>query len=236
MMVIVTTVLTVLKNAIECRCRYSIIVEIIDGIRPIRIGWSVYRWNHKRIIKSVSCTSIESSLSPSTLCDILMWISMWFSYFERNIFIELLIIMDTFWMFFGAWSKWKFFCYKIYFERPRYVLSSTTIVITTSPSSTRALRPLVPLHWLRKQRGNLIPLERKRRSYTTAETIICLLMLKRKIRKLLLYVSFSSIILRNQRNNQESIWSNVIIICRWHFIIRYSTGNRSKWSTIGDIW
>lgn len=30
-------------------------------------------------------------------------------------------------------------------------------------------------------------------------------MLKRKIRKLLLYVSFSSIILRNQRNNQESI-------------------------------
>lgn len=236
MMVIVTTVLTVLKNAIECRCRYSIIVEIIDGIRPIRIGWSVYRWNHKRIIKSVSCTSIESSLSPSTLCDILMWISMWFSYFERNIFIELLIIMDTFWMFFGAWSKWKFFCYKIYFERPRYVLSSTTIVITTSPSSTRALRPLVPLHWLRKQRGNLIPLERKRRSYTTAETIICLLMLKRKIRKLLLYVSFSSIILRNQRNNQESIWSNVIIICRWHFIIRYSTGNRSEWSTIGDIW
>lgn len=139
-------------------------------------------------------------------------------------------------MFFGAWSKWKFFCYKIYFERPRYVLSSTTIVITTSPSSTRALRPLVPLHWLRKQRGNLIPLERKRRSYTTAETIICLLMLKRKIRKLLLYVSFSSIILRNQRNNQESIWSNVIIICRWHFIIRYSTGNRSEWSTIGDIW
>lgn len=236
MMVIVTTVLTVLKNAIECRCRYSIIVEIIDGIRPIRIGWSVYRGNHKRIIISVSCTSIESSLSPSTLCDILMWISMWFSYFERNIFIELLIIMDTFWMFFGAWSKWKFFCYKIYFERPRYVLSSTTIVITTSPSSTRALRPLVPLHWLRKQRGNLIPLERKRRSYTTAETIICLLMLKRKIRKLLLYVSFSSIILRNQRNNQESIWSNVIIICRWHFIIRYSTGNRSEWSTIGDIW
>lgn len=153
------------------------------------------------------------------------------------------ISLSNYWL---SWTRFEcfsvrevnesFFCYKIYFERPRYVLSSTTIVITTSPSSTRALRPLVPLHWLRKQRGNLIPLERKRRSYTTAETIICLLMLKRKIRKLLLYVSFSSIILRNQRNNQESIWSNVIIICRWHFIIRYSTGNRSEWSTIGDIW
>lgn len=98
----------------------------------------------------------------------------WFSYFEGNILNELFIIMHMFWIFFDAWSKWKFFCYKIYFERPRYVLSSTTIVITTSPSSTRALRPLVPLHWLRKQRGNLIPLEKKRRSYITAETIICL--------------------------------------------------------------
>ena len=225
-MVIVTTVLTVLKNAIECRCRYSIIVEIIDGIRPIRIGWSVYRGNHKRIIISVSCTSIESSLSPSTLCDILMWISMWLILVFRKKYLYRTI----------DYHGHVLNVYKIYFERPRYVLSSTTIVITTSPSSTRALRPLVPLHWLRKQRGNLIPLERKRRSYTTAETIICLLMLKRKIRKLLLYVSFSSIILRNQRNNQESIWSNVIIICRWHFIIRYSTGNRSKWSTIGDIW
>lgn len=74
----VTIVLTVAKN-IERR-RYpmcSTIVETIDGAHPTRTDWSVYPRNRKRSISVLCRISIYSLLSSSTLCDILVWISIW---------------------------------------------------------------------------------------------------------------------------------------------------------------
>lgn len=146
MMVIVTTVLTVLKN-IECRCRCSTIVEMIDGTRPIRTGWTVYRENHK---KDHNINIVCFNRIVAVTIDIVRHSDVNFYVVSSRILKE--ISLSNYWL---SWTRFEYFSMREvnessfvlkFTERPRYVLSSTTIVITTSPSSTRALRPLVPLY------------------------------------------------------------------------------------------
>lgn len=132
------------------------ILEIVKGVYQCRVASRSIRCCHRRHCATFWCGFLYGWFLPT--------------YFEGSIIIELLITVANISNVFPVReSKWIIFLAKFHVKRPRYVLSSTAIVITTSPSSTRALRPPVPLHWLRKQRGNLIPLERKRRSYTAVE-------------------------------------------------------------------